>query len=339
MARGNARQSIVHDDDDRERLLNRLEHTIRRCGWELLCFVVMSNHLHLLVKTPRANLAAGMQGLLSGYALWAARRRGRGGHLFQGRYRAEMIEDGSYYWTVRRYVHLNPVRARLVERPEDYPRSSYAGYRYPQKRRPWVAHEALLAAWRGDYGGDGDDAPSAYVRFVELGLRAPLVSPFREAFGGWALGSRRFVDQLRAQSSAVVTNPPPPEARQLAGLDPELICAAVIEYYGLDASSLARRHDPHVARSVAAWLCRRYTEAPHRVLAEKFGLSRADSVPSLTRRLEARLSSSIWLARELNEIMQPVTARAASPTSIDQDAGPGPDEIRIKAGGKTENKI
>jgi REP element-mobilizing transposase RayT len=121
MARGNAQQRIVRDDADRRRLVDGLAHTVCRCGWELLSYAVMSNHLHLLLKTPRPNLAGGMQGFLSGFALWSGRRRGRIGHLFQGRYRAEMIEDESYYWTVSRYIHLNPVRAGVGGRT-DYSR-------------------------------------------------------------------------------------------------------------------------------------------------------------------------------------------------------------------------
>jgi REP element-mobilizing transposase RayT len=119
MARGNARQDIVRDDDDRRRLLDDLERVVGRAGWELLSFVVLSNHLHLLLKTPRPNLGRGMQAFLSAYALWWGRRRRRRGHLFQGRYRAELIEDETYYWTVSRYIHLNPVRARLVARPDE----------------------------------------------------------------------------------------------------------------------------------------------------------------------------------------------------------------------------
>src|SRR5262249_25198243 len=153
MARGNARQKIVRDDADRRRLIAGLEHTVIRCRWESPAYVIMDNHLHLLLKTPRPNLAAGMQGLLSGYALWVSRRRHRPGHLFQGRYRAEMIEDESYYWTVSRYIHLNPVRAQLVPRPEQWEWSSYPGYRAPRRRQRWVAYDALLSAWGGDFGG------------------------------------------------------------------------------------------------------------------------------------------------------------------------------------------
>ena len=185
MARGNARQRIVRDDHDRERLLDDLRRTVLRCGWELLAFVFMENHLHLLLKTPRPNLARACSIPLS-YAIWHGRRHRRVGHLFQGRYRAELIEDESYYWTVSQYIHLNPVRAGLVDGPDAWRWSSYPGYAEPSHRLPWVAHEALLSAWRGEHGGTV--SARAYRRFVEAGLRSPL--PRRSArpsvAGCWA---------------------------------------------------------------------------------------------------------------------------------------------------------
>jgi len=322
MARGNGRQKIVRDDVDRRRLLAGLEHTVTRCGWELLCFVIMDNHLHLLLKTPRPNLSAGMQVFLSGYALWAGRRRKRLGHVFQGRYRTEMIEDESHYWAVSRYIHLNPVRARLVARPEEWEWSSYPGYRYRAQRRrqPWVAHDALLAAWRGD--PRGKDATSAYVRFVEAGLKEPPAPPFREAIGGWILGSERFREELRERCGPLVASSLAPEARQLrATLDPGPIFAAVAAFYGLDASSLSRRHDATQARAVAAWLCRRHTEVTLRVLAERLGLSRADSVPNLTRRIETQLKTSPRLAADLDQIMKQVRAQPAGPPLASSPTG------------------
>ena len=145
-----------------------------------MAFAILSNHLHLLLKTPQPNLAKGMQAFLSGYAVWSAKRRRRPGHLFQGRYKAEMIEDESYCWTVSRYIHLNPVRAGLAARPQDWEWSSYPGYGALRKRRPWVRYETLLAAWPGERGGN--DAARAYRRYVEAGLKDPPRSPFRETF-------------------------------------------------------------------------------------------------------------------------------------------------------------
>jgi putative transposase len=242
-----------------------------------------------------------MQQFLSSYALWYSRRRRRVGHLFQGRYRAEMIEDESYYWTVSRYIHLNPVRAGLVERPADWRWSSYPGYARASARLPWVAYDKLLSSGRGEHG-DSDPA-RAYRRFVEAGLKIPPPSPFREAFGGWVLGSERFRARLRELAGPITADPPPPGARSLAGRDPEAIFGAVCKHYGLERSALARRGDPHIARAVAAWLCRRHCEVPLRELAPRLGLSRADSVPNLTRRIDARLRSHPQLADELQRIM------------------------------------
>lgn len=324
MARGNARQDIVYDDDDRRRLLADLERVVVRADWELLSFVVMSNHLHLLLKTPRPNLAWGMQAFLSGYALWWGRHRRRRGHLFQGRYKAEMIEDESYYWTVSRYIHLNPVRAGLVERPEQWEWSSYPGYVERDRRRTWVAHEVLLAAWRGEHGGT--DPVGDYRLFVEAGLAEPPASPFRDAFGGWVLGSAQFIERLRTLAGPVSADPPAPEARQLAGLQPEAICAAVAEFYGLDPSVLTHRGDPHVARAVAAWLCRRHTEATLHQLAARLGLSRADSVPNLTRRIDAKLHRPTPLLREMAQIMELVAKRSKTMSQSSRT-------------GKTKNKV
>ncbi len=100
------------------------------------------------------------------------------------------------------------------------------------------------------------------------------------------------------------------DSRQLAGLDPKRIFAAVAAFYGLDDAALSRRHDPHLARAVAAWLCRRFTEASLRELAKWLGLSRADSVPNLTRWLEARLKASPELSDDLTEIMTRASAPA-----------------------------
>jgi putative transposase len=338
MARGNARQKIVRDDADRRRLVDGLEQTVMRCGWELLSYVLMGNHLHLLLRTPRPNLAAGMQGFLSGYAIWSGRRHRRLGHLFQGRYRAEMIEDESYYWTVSRYIHLNPVRASLVARPEQWEWSSYPGYRDPRRRQAWVAHDSLWGAWQGDFGSD---PARAYVRFVEAGLADPPASPFREAFGGWILGSERFLDRLRQWAGPVASNPPVPEARQLSGLDAERILTAVAEFYGQEVSQLARRHDPSLARPVAAWLCRRHSEVSLRWLAERLGLSRADSVPNLTRRLEARLKTAGDLAADLATIMQRVRQGTPAPARTRKSTTPSaesPESRGRSSARKTKNQ-
>ena len=153
MARGNGRQDIVEDDADRVRLVACLERAVRRSGWSLYAFVRLTNHLHLVLKTPRPNLAKGMQLFLSSYANGWARRHRHCGHLFQGRYRTELVEDETYHWVLTRYVHLNPVRASLAATPEAWIWSSCPGYFRRRDRLDWVAYDALLAP--GPASSDG----------------------------------------------------------------------------------------------------------------------------------------------------------------------------------------
>ena len=141
MARGNGRQRLFHGDDDYQRMLEGLEKTVLRTGWEVFSFVWMPNHIHLFFRTPQPNLSRGMQYLLSGYANWYAKRHQRPGHLFQGRFKGELVEDESYFWTVSRYLHLNPVRGKrpLGAHPRDWRWSSYPGYAHKTARLDWMA--------------------------------------------------------------------------------------------------------------------------------------------------------------------------------------------------------
>jgi REP element-mobilizing transposase RayT len=203
MARGNGGQDIVLDDHDREQLQAGLARAVRRYSWRVYAFVILTNHLHLVLQTPEPNLARGMQSFLSAYANAWARRHRFVGHVFQGRYRAELVEDETYLWSVTRYVHLNPVRAGLVAEPATWPWSSYPGYAHRRRRLDWVAYDDLLASWSGAFGGS--DAASTYRRYVTAGLAEPPPSPWSDAHQGWVLGSLHFVERLR---DLVRGNPP-----------------------------------------------------------------------------------------------------------------------------------
>ena len=197
MSRGNARQTVFRDDSDYQRLIKGLETVVGRLQWDLLCFVLMPNHFHLLVRTPRPNLSRGMQHLTSGYANWWSRRHRRPGHTFQGRFKSELIEDESYFWTVSRYIHLNPVRGKrpLADHPCDWPWSSYPGYDRRRRCVGWVAYEALHSAWRGESGGN--DPEAAYRRFVEQGLARAPANPFQSA-GAWLAAGQPDVHRADA---------------------------------------------------------------------------------------------------------------------------------------------
>jgi len=300
MARGNGRQDIVRDDHDREHWLQTLERTVDVHRWELFAFVLMSNHFHLFLRTPEPNLSRGMQRLQSGYATWWARRHRHPGHVFQGRFRAQLIEDESYFWTVSRYIHLNPVRSKLVAHPAEWPWSSYPGYLSRRRRVDWVAYDALLAALQGEYGGT--DPSGDYRRYVTAGLKEPVISPFESAWQGLVIGSQKFQREVKAILTASRPEGPVISPKRLAPLDKQTVYETVLRYYQRPSDTLGRRGDRTWCRAVAAYLARRWTDAKLRELAVDLGLSRPDSVPNLTRRIERMLESSAALRADLRTI-------------------------------------
>ena len=302
MSRGNARQAIFRDDIDRQKLLEYLEDSVVRCGWELFSFVFMPNHFHLFLRTPRPNLGKGMQRLLSSYANSFARRHRRPGHLFQGRYKGELIEDESYFWTVSRYIHLNPIRGKrpLVGHPREFAWSSYPGYADKRKRLSWVAYDIVLSAWQGGMGGS--DPAAAYRRFVQQGVELPPESPFQQAAHGWLLGSQAFVDKIRREMKPPRFADEIPRVRALEGVDFRIVFAAVSDFYQVDQAIFAQRGDGHIARAAAAWLSRRLTTATLRDLSGPLGLSRPESVSNLTRRMERQLGRDPKTTQDLAKI-------------------------------------
>ena len=307
MARGNARQRLFHEDEEYGHFREGLARTVDRCDWRMLAFACMPNHVHLLVQTPQANLSRGMQYLLSGYANWYAKRYHRSGHLFQGRFRGELIEDESYFWTISRYFHLNPVRGKrpLVSHPRDWPWSSYPGYADRRRRVAWVCYDAIYRAWQGEMGGQ--QAELAYRRFVEAGLAEPPENPLAKAVQGWLLGSAAFVQRIREQLEGPVHEDQVPAARRLRNVDPERVLDVVAGHYGISVEAFRQRHNGSQARDVAAWLARRLTTATLRELAVAFGLNHPDSVNNLVRRIDRRLVASRELRERIEGIHETLT--------------------------------
>jgi putative transposase len=310
MARGNGRQDIVCDDADRDRLVDHLGRAAIRCSWHVYAFAIMSNHLHVVLKTPEPNLSRGMQSFLSAYANAWSRRHRFNGHVFQGRYRTELVEDETYLWTVTRYVHLNPARARLVERPSAWKWSSYPGYVREQRRLEWVAYDELLASWAGEFGGSGAEPAAAYRRFVAAGLSQTPASPWADAYHGWILGSQKFVDRVKAMVSQEPRRDRRRESRRIQRLSIARVSEVVCANYGIESSELSRRGSRHPARAAMAYLARRHTAATNAEVTEILGVSRAESVPNLTRRFESWLSADSRVRKRLGHLEDELTTVA-----------------------------
>jgi len=294
ISRGNDRRPIVRDDADRRRRLDWLHRTVETYGWHLYAFVLMGNHEHLFLQTPEPNLAAGMQFLNGSYTSYFNRRHGRAGHLFEGRYRGHLIEEEGHYREVSRYIHLNPVRARLVRRPEDWTWGSCPGYRWAGRGLQWVSYGRLLR----EFGGGQSEARRAYLRFVRAGVADPPRSPFADAVGGLLVGSEVFVERIQRLLEGRPVDKSLPQLEKLRRR-PALkeIAAAVAAHFGHDAAQWqpGTRSDD-ASRAVAAFLARRRFGYSASEVAEALGYRSHGSVRNALARIEAgegRLCSTV----------------------------------------------
>ena len=189
-SRGNEKKPVFKDDQDRENFLNTLQHVNKRYNWICHAYCLMTNHYHLLIETPEGNLSLGMRQLNGVYTQLFNKWHGRTGHLFQGRYKAILIQKDSHLLEVCRYVVLNPVRAKIVERPEDWKWSSYLAT--VGKAKP---HPSLTVDWvLGQFSRKRGKAEQEYRQFVQWGIGEKTI--WTEVRGQSLLGEDDFVDKL-----------------------------------------------------------------------------------------------------------------------------------------------
>lgn len=202
--RGDRREPIFKDDFDRTRFLQTLEETCLRTDWQVHAYCLMGNHFHLVVETPQANLVAGMKWWLGTYTARFNRRHRLFGHVFSGRYKSLIVDGQSrgYLRTVCDYVHLNPVRARLLrpDRPlRQFAWSSFSQYLKPPSARPsWLRVDRLL----GEMGIPKDSAAGRRqfeARMEERRLQE-AGGDWQSIRRGWCLGDEAFRKELLAQA-------------------------------------------------------------------------------------------------------------------------------------------
>jgi REP element-mobilizing transposase RayT len=310
-SRGNGRRGIFLDDPDRERFLLQLAESLETYGVVLYAYALMGNHYHLLVQTPRGNLARFCQRLNTAYALYARYRQKTVGHILQGRYGARLVESEDYLGRVARYIHLNPARTREVralppaeqaERLLAYRWSSLPGYLAASKEEPFMDYAA-----RREFSGDPVEARRAYRRFILAALEGDTSEMDRlMRASAYAVGSESFVKAVEERMRGLRKGVPadrdldlPPEAgRELAAVD-----AAVAGRFGISPESL-REHGNRCgpAKAVAVELAARTTGLTLRRIGEHYGLT-SGGLCALRHRLEGN-TEALHAVKELVERME-----------------------------------
>ncbi|MBX9743213.1 MAG: transposase [Chthoniobacterales bacterium] len=210
MNRGNHKENIFLDDDDRRKFLVTLGEACCKADWEVHAYCLMNNHFHLVIETLKPTLVDGMKWLLGVYTQRFNARHQKHGHLFAGRYKSLIVDgsDDDYLRKVCDYVHLNPARAGLLKNGallESFPWSSFSEYLKPSSHRfPWLRVDRLL----GEYGIQKDDAAGRREFFKLINSRCAEENSGEEGIDkiirrSWKFGAKDFVERLFEQITSV----------------------------------------------------------------------------------------------------------------------------------------
>ncbi len=195
--RGNAGQPIFFDERDRYRLYLILQYVVERFGCRIHGFCFMTNHIHLIMQTGDVSLSRIMQNLSLRFTKWINFTQSRTGHVFQGRYKALLLDADAYLTELVRYVHLNPVRAGLVASPADYPWSGHRGY-LGNEMLPWLTTDWVLSM----YSADMQEARQKYGIFVAEGIGETRRNEYHNGTcEGLILGDDNFADEALTKSN------------------------------------------------------------------------------------------------------------------------------------------
>ena len=192
-SRGDRQEDIFESDQDRHKFLEILGEACTHFNWRCHAYCLMSNHYHLLIETQDGNLSKGMRQLNGTYSQAFNRAHSRVGHVFQGRYKAILVEKENYLLELARYIVLNPVRAQMVHTASDWPWSSYRASVGKVAKPDWIEVDWLLCM----FGQKRRQAIDGFVRFVSEGKGQP--SPWSELRNQVFLGSESFVTEMQAR--------------------------------------------------------------------------------------------------------------------------------------------
>jgi putative transposase len=271
MNRGAARQPTFVDDADYQAFLNTLTEAHRRWGIEVFAYSLMKNHYHLCLRTPKGNLARVMRHIDGIYTQRFNRHHRRDGSLFRGRYKAIVVDEDQYLSGVVRYIHLNPLEARMVQSPEAYPWSSHRYYLAGRERPAWLETKEVLAQLGGHR--------KTFHEFVLSGNEEALERFYRSGRQSPVLGGQEFIERLRKQMRKLTSEHPRYERRGIQA-SPEQVIERVAQWYNVARADVfrGRRGKDNEARRVAMYLVTRCCDQTLMETARIFGVGSYGSV-------------------------------------------------------------
>ena len=288
-SRGNEQKDIFKSRRDREKFLEYLASATERYGAAIHAWCLMSNHYHLLLETPAGNLSQIMRHINGAYTTYFNVKRKRSGHLLQGRYKAILVEADEYLAELSRYIHLNPVRAGIVERPEQYQWSSYQSFIGQSKPPAWLKTGFTL----GCFAKKESDARRKYKSFVEGMIGKEYESLESKTFGASILGNADFVEEVSSAHIRGKEDVNIPTLKHFASMpSPEEI---------IKEATAVFPDNEKLARQVGIYLCHKCSGMRLQEIGDRFNV-RDTAISEASRRLVRKLEADGELKGKVEKI-------------------------------------
>jgi putative transposase len=300
MNRGRRGEDIFSAGGDYELFVHLLREAAQAWNVRVAAFCLMTNHYHLLMQTPEANLSRCMRHVDGVYTQRYNRAHRCDGSLFRGRYRAILVEADLYLLPVLKYIHRNPLRAGVVKNLEAYEWSSHRGYLSRGRRWNWLSKEFILGMFQKERGSGLE----AYRRFIGEEDGADILRVFEGKKWPTILGGAGFVREIKERFFTRLQHREVPESRVLAPAAEDIL-KVVCEAYGVGKDKVLRprRGEFNEARNVAIYLTRELRHATLDDICGPFGMGRYSSASSAVGRVKVQLARDRRLEKRVQKII------------------------------------
>lgn len=289
-SRGNEQKVVFKSNRDKEKFLEYLESATKRYNAVIHAYCLMGNHYHLLLETPSGNLSKIMAHINSAYTTYFNVKRERFGHLFQGRYKAILVEADEYAKELSRYIHLNPVRADMVKLPEEYEWSSYAYYIGKKKSPEWLRRDFIL----GYFGRNFSESQKNYKYFVTIMMDEKYESPLKNVVGSALLGTQEFIGFIK--DKYLFHQKDDKDLPSLKMLKREISIDSIY-----DEVEKAVKENKKLSRDIKIYLCQKLTGERLDDIGRYFGIG-GSGVCQAGRRLAGHLEKDKALAKTVKRV-------------------------------------
>ena len=291
-SRGNEKKRIFYTETDYKQFKKYVKDAELKYGAIFHCYVLMPNHYHLLVETPKANLNRIMHYINGSYTTYINIKRKHIGHLLQGRYKSIIVDRDNYLYELSRYIHLNPVRAGLVNRPEEYEYSSYRAY------VSYVTDEIVTTEFLEDM-----TSKKAYQVYVDSAIGKETESPMTDIYAGTILGKEDFIQNTLARlENASLDNKNVSQRNQMKiALRTDDILHCVSEYFKVPIQELMNE-ESGILRKTSVYLLKKHTGSSNRQIGQLFGGINPTTISKINQRVCHQLEGDLTLGKAISEI-------------------------------------